>query len=72
MDGTVGGARQRLGAGQVAVALDHAQVGQRLDLDGRRLRRGQRAHQLVARGEAEELGHQIRVQPILCRHAQGA
>ena len=72
VDGTVGGARQRLGAGQVAVALDHAQVGQRLDLDGRRLRRGQRAHQLVARGEAEELGHQIRVQTVLGRHAQAA
>ena len=72
VDGTVGGARQRLGAGQVAVALDHAQVGQCLDLDGRRLRRGQRAHQLVARGEAEELGHQIRVQTVLGRHAQAA
>ncbi len=62
-------ARHRPGVGQIAVALQHAGVGHALDDGVDRLGVEQRAHQLVARGVAEHLRHQIGVQTLLAQHA---
>ena len=71
VDGLVGGLLDGLGARQVAELFQHAHVGKRADFSAWRFSGRQLAHQFVAGREAEHFGHNVGVQRILARHAQG-
>ena len=65
-----------LGRCQFAVLLQHARIGQLAHRVSQRLRLQQRVHQMVAAAEqrpagfvGQQLGHNVRVQAILRRHA---
>ena len=75
VNGRIGGHGNGFGRGQFAVLLQHERVGQLAHRVSQRLRLQQRVHQMVAAAEqrpagfvSQQLGHNVRVQPVVAGH----
>ena len=69
MDGHISGALDGFRRGQLAEAFKHALIGERLDFFLGRIGSGQGSHKLVARGETEDVGHDVGVKAVCRGHA---